>query len=289
MGDITLKVDPREGRTLLQPIVNDGVKISNSISDSNFRNTFQIRQLRTRYIFWVNQAKHVLNRIFESDGSDLDSPVKQFENMSFDFVLISNPMYSVNDLTPKKIDADLDDRLLFMDSVMDNLDIYNVKQTPKSSPTEEDEMRYSENAPIFLVHGRDGEFKERVRYFLEMATGRRVKILSEQANGGVALLNKLIKNAKESCFAVVILSPDDVGGLAGGDLSPRARQNVIFELGLFIGLMGQDRVAALTHGDIEIPSDYSGIAYTATSASWQSDLARELREAGIDASVDRTL
>ena len=44
-------------------------------------------------------------------------------------------------------------------------------------------------------------------------------------------------------------------------LRPRSRQNVIFEFGYFIGKYGRTRVRALVKGDIEIPSDYSGVLY----------------------------
>ena len=53
------------------------------------------------------------------------------------------------------------------------------------------------------------------------------------------------------------MTPDDVGGLPGDTLKARARQNVIFELGFFIGKLGPDRVCALVAGDIEKPSPTS--------------------------------
>ena len=79
-------------------------------------------------------------------------------------------------------------------------------------------------------------------------------------------------------FAIVIMTPDDVGGLAGEGQSYRARQNVIFEMGFFIGQLGLERVAALIVGpDIEKPSDYDGVVYIAYDqrGGWKLDLARE--------------
>lgn len=57
--------------------------------------------------------------------------------------------------------------------------------------------------------------------------------------------------------------PDDVGALAikPDDLKPRMRQNVVLELGYFAGKIGRNRVCALVMGEIEIPSDYSGVVY----------------------------
>lgn len=76
------------------------------------------------------------------------------------------------------------------------------------------------------------------------------------------------------------MTPDDEGGLSGTDnRRPRARQNVVFELGFFIGKLGPARVAALLKG--EKPSDFDGIAYIGLdpNSRWKTDLARELHHA----------
>ena len=95
-------------------------------------------------------------------------------------------------------------------------------------------------------------------------------------------------------FAVVLLTPDDRGGSAAADhdaLSPRARQNVIFELGYFIGKLGRDRVCALHRGGIELPSDYSGILYVPIDerGAWRLELAKELRAAGLPVDMNNAL
>jgi predicted nucleotide-binding protein len=83
-------------------------------------------------------------------------------------------------------------------------------------------------------------------------------------------------------FAVVLMTPDDVGKAEmAPDLRPRARQNVVFELGFFIGALGPERVAALVKGDIERPSDFDGVVYISLDeADWQMRLGRELQAAG---------
>ena len=73
------------------------------------------------------------------------------------------------------------------------------------------------------------------------------------------------------------------------NLLPRARQNVIFELGFFIGALGRDRVCALHKGEVEIPSDFSGVLWIRMGAedAWQLKLARELKAAGINVDLNR--
>jgi len=95
---------------------------------------------------------------------------------------------------------------------------------------------------------------------------------------------------------VVLLSPDDMAYSREQleiDVKPRARQNVIFELGFFIGKLGRDRVFTLykEEKDFEIPSDYSGVLYTPydNSGRWQFDLIKELRACGHDVDANKLL
>ena len=101
-------------------------------------------------------------------------------------------------------------------------------------------------------------------------------ILSEKANKGRPLITKFREEARGVGFAVVIIAPDDYGGRVGDEKRPRARQNVVFELGYFIAAIGPARVAALVGDDLERPSDYEGVAYISTGGNWKADLAKEL-------------
>ena len=88
---------------------------------------------------------------------------------------------------------------------------------------------------VFVIHGRDEGIKSTVARFLEKL-GLEAIVLHEQANAGRTVIEKFEDFARVG-FAVVLLTPDDRGGLQndGADFKPRARQNVIFELGYFIG------------------------------------------------------
>lgn len=84
-------------------------------------------------------------------------------------------------------------------------------------------------------------------------------------------------------FAVVILTPDDVGRAKSvRALEPRARQNVLLELGYFMGKLGRSKVCALKKGAVEIPSDFAGVVWEEMDANggWKTKLARELQAAG---------
>ena len=142
---------------------------------------------------------------------------------------------------------------------------------------------------VFIIHGRDDGTKETVARFIERL-GLKPIILHEEPNQGQTIIEKFEQHA-EVAFAIALLTPDDTGGLAEEEPShkPRARQNVIFELGYFTGKLGRRRVCALTKGHVDIPSDYYGVLYIPfdESGAWKMALVKELKTAGFE--VDANL
>ena len=144
---------------------------------------------------------------------------------------------------------------------------------------------------VFIIHGRDDGTKETVARFIEQL-GLNPIILHEQPNQGQTIIEKFERHA-EVAFAIALLTPDDIGGLAGEEqsLKPRARQNVIFELGYFTGKLDRGRVCALKGENVEIPSDYDGVLYIPFDKfdAWKMSLMRELQNAGFEIDANRIL
>jgi predicted nucleotide-binding protein len=151
---------------------------------------------------------------------------------------------------------------------------------------------------IFLVHGHDHGFRDEVSRYLQ-TLGIRSVILSQVAGGSQSLLLKFQTHAAQAKFAIVLLSPDDVGasrrqyenGERGGTqtLKYRARENVILELGFFYGFLGWENVfvvqkpAEHTWPDFERPSDLAGADFfgTESETDWRDELTKRLRQAGL--------
>lgn len=135
---------------------------------------------------------------------------------------------------------------------------------------------------VFIVHGHDDSAREMVARFLERI-GLEAIILHEQANQGRTIIEKVVAHSDVG-FAVVLLTPDDEGCSKGGVPEPRARQNVLLELGYFIGRLGRDKVCALKRGTLEIPSDFAGVVWETmdNNGGWKQALARELQAVGHD-------
>jgi predicted nucleotide-binding protein len=153
-----------------------------------------------------------------------------------------------------------------------------------TAPPGEQHPRTLDARKVFVVHGHDEATKQRVARFLEQLKLQAV-ILSEQPDQGRTIIEKFEVNARDVGFAVVLLTPDDFAGAAGEPpQSSRARQNVIFELGYFVGRLGRGRACLLRKGEVEIPSDLYGVVYTDLDAAdgWKLKLFKELKAAGLD-------
>ncbi len=148
----------------------------------------------------------------------------------------------------------------------------------QADPHEESETR-SPNR-VFVVHGQNDVLRENIVSFLS-SVGLEGIVLHDQPNMGRHLLTKFIEEAELVTFAIVLMTDDDVGSLKGASLEPRARQNVILELGYFLSHLGQQRVCALITPSLETPSDFDGIVYIRMSSDgrWKEELKRELKAA----------
>ena len=143
-----------------------------------------------------------------------------------------------------------------------------------------DAKHHSPGNNVFIVHGHDDTLKSEVARFIEKLHLKAI-ILSEQANQGRTIIEKFEAHAETVDFAVVLLTPDDVGSAKGGETKSRARQNVILELGYFIGKISRQKVCALFKSGVELPSDILGVVYVPADGDWRLPLAREMKTAGL--------
>jgi predicted nucleotide-binding protein len=143
---------------------------------------------------------------------------------------------------------------------------------------------------VFIVHGHDETLKLEAARFVD-GLGLKVVILSEQANRGRTVIEKFEAHAGSAGFAIVLLTPDDFGGAASSasESRPRARQNVILELGYFIGKLGRAHVCALYKGNLELPSDIDGFAYVKHEGHWKLELAKELKAVWPEVDMNKAL
>ena len=137
-----------------------------------------------------------------------------------------------------------------------------------------------QNNKVFVVHGHDEALKEKVARLLEKQ-GLEAIILSEQANKGKTIIEKFEENSDVGA-AICLFTGDDIGKEKSEAVEKqRARQNVVYEAGYFMGKLGRERVIMLVDNGIELPSDLQGVVYT-ESESWKTEVLQELQSIGYE-------
>jgi predicted nucleotide-binding protein len=244
-------------------------------------------ELKRWYFEWDDYNIAMLNGAFESSGWMTVTPAGDYDGAGIrivDLILTR----AAPGIPPERIGTVRDvirAKIGVLRSIGQRLDVYPVKHTQEPAADKTGDA-------IFIVHGHALLKREEVRRFLERATSRQIVVLEDEANQGRDVLGKLLDSAKQAAYAVVLLTADDEGRQAGssGEWNPRARQNVVLELGLFLGLLGRDKVAALHEPTVEIPSDFSGVVYIKLDdGGWKMKLATELKNAGIEVDLNKSI
>lgn len=177
-----------------------------------------------------------------------------------------------------------------LESVVERLErLERTKPAPREGFRTEESQEEPDN--VFVVHGRDDAARDAVCRFIEKI-GARPVVLVEQPNRGRTVIEKFEDHADVK-FAIVLMTPDDLGGLSGSpdSTSARARQNVILELGYFMGRLGRERFCILNKASVEIPSDILGVVWIDMDPAhgWRIALARELYQAGVRINLNKVL
>ena len=232
---------------------------------------------------WRRNAQIAVTNTF---GSDSDH-IKDFNEIRFSLTVFRSR-------TPESRFQNaymrgLESAASVLESMIEEIEEYWEDDSSPLVPLGASELKQSDTNEVFIVHGRDEGAKNEVARFIEKLNLVPV-ILHEQANLGRTIIEKFEQHAQVG-FAIVLLTPDDVGSLRSDEncLNPRARQNVIFELGYFIGKLGRKRVCALVKGNVETPSDYDGVIYTPLegSSGWKLKLIQELKNVGFKIDANR--
>jgi predicted nucleotide-binding protein len=148
---------------------------------------------------------------------------------------------------------------------------------------------------IFIVHGHDHRAKAELETFLK-EIGLTPIVLHRKPDEGQTLIEKFERHSDVG-YAFILLTPDETAYLTSEEAKPdadrikekRARPNVIFEFGYFIGKLGRSRVCCLHTGNVSIPSDLDGLLYKPFQVSIDEiaySIIKELKAIGYKLKVD---
>lgn len=220
---------------------------------------------------WHNKAERILIKLFGENGFE----VKDFKKRPFTLTCYvgGTPESAFIDMCKKD--------LLTTKSIFSNY-IEDLAEENDNSTN----LYSRDYTNVFIVHGHDGELRNEVALLLEKQKINGI-VLSEQVNAGRTIIEKFEDNSDMCNAAIILMTADDEGkSLSESDYKKRARQNVIFEAGYFMGMLGRDKVIIIVESGVEIPSDLQGVVYTDKS-NWRFQVLAELKSIGY--SVDANL
>ncbi len=279
-------VIPREQFKL---VLEERVKIGKEILDEKIQDQKSFDENIQKYYLWNDYNSEYLKQSFNNEYNEYKSSYDTCADWVGFRGLILRPETPQEKLGDHKMTVEK--KLENLNKLISKTDLLKsaVKSTIDSHENMTQESPKMSNE-IFIVHGHDERLKVEVARTLEKL-GLIPIILSEQANQGQTVIEKFEFHADVG-FAVILLTGDDFGKLkTDTEDKYRARQNVILEMGYFIGKLGRRNVFPLYESGVELPSDLHGILYVPIDASggWKFKLARELKAAGFDVDANEII
>jgi predicted nucleotide-binding protein len=283
---------PEQGRrpSLAQPRhevdakIRERIAAGEEIHNADIRTEPDLENARARMSKWDSYNVEYLKRCFDSEvvADEYDS-VSSWGSISF------NPDFG--ELISGFRDG-IRNKITELESILERLELIPEVSAVVGVSAPKSLVQAKPGNSVFIVHGHDEAAKNSVARFVEKL-GLKPIILHEQPNLGRTIIEKFEANASTASYAVVLLTPDDVGTSKDTphDVKKRARQNVVLELGYFTGVLGRKHVCVLYKEGVEIPSDYMGIIYTPLDSAdgWHLRLAKEMKEAGLEVDLNKAL
>lgn len=253
---LELNVTRDEAKTRLQDRIEKGLDLKKRPAPSHQ----DFETLQNDYHKWNSFNSELLKRLFTSD---------ELEKEYSWWGMAAVPMRELS-LGEEIADLhkDMDTKIHRLDSIIERLELMPLISSRFSVDAQPREpVMPTRSKKVFVVHGRDEVAKTSLEVFLR-EIGLDPIVLHRQADEGLTVIEKFEKHSDVG-YAFVLLTPDEIAYLALEEGKPdnernkefRARPNVIFEFGYFVGKLGRSRVCCLYTGDVTLPSDVSGMIY----------------------------
>lgn len=189
---------------------------------------------------------------------------------------------------------DIDEKIHRIESMIERLELIPVAASANLQTSSQELSQHlhsgERSKKVFIVHGHDDAAKANLEALLR-EIGLEPIVLHRQPDEGKTIIEKFEKHSDVS-YAFILLTPDDVAYPRAQESVPdngrskeyRARPNVIFEFGYFVGKLGRQNVCCLYTGDVVLPSDVSGMVYKRYASNVEEagmSIQRDLRAAGL--------
>lgn len=250
-----LTVSRDEAKQRLQDRIEKGMELKSK--QVNTREAFE--ELKNNYSKWDSFNSELLRRIFTTDEAA----------MEYDYWGVMAVSMYEESLGEKIADTykDIDKKIHRLDSLIERLELIPLAGQVSPVATASQPTPQPRSKKVFVVHGHDEVAKTSLEVFLH-EIGLEPIVLHRQADEGLTVIEKFEKHSDVG-YAFILLTPDEVAYVVAEAGKPeaerkievRARPNVIFEFGYFVGKLGRSRVCCLYTGNVSLPSDVSGMIY----------------------------
>lgn len=252
-----LLISRDEAKSKLQERIQKGLEIRQS--EINSQEAFDVA--KNEYSKWNSFNTELFKRVFTTEEL-----AQEYSRWVGGVVLMRE-----QSLGEKIVDLykDIDQKIHRIDSIIERLELIPLSSVTSSATTETEQQAHtiSKTKKVFVVHGHDEIAKTNLEVFLH-EIGLEPIVLHRQADEGLTIIEKFEKHSDVG-YAFILLTPDEITYIKADEVKSddkrekefRARANVIFEFGYFVGKLGRSRVCCLYTGDVSLPSDVSGMIY----------------------------
>ena len=262
-----LLVSKKEAEKKIQEQIDKGQQLHNQQIDSKEK----LDKAKADFNNWSNYNETLLSKLFSNSSIAL----------RYSFYIYGGSTNSSLNYDIERHQKDISEMVSRLQGICGQLELYDERLETSSRIFGND---------VFIVHGHDEAAKHKIARFID-DLDLTATILDEQPSRGQTIIDKFEEHADKAGFAIVLLTSDDLGAPKDNknELKPRARQNVILELGYFLCSLGRERVRVLHEEGVELPSDIYGLSYVqmAKGGGWKLELAQEMASVGISVDLNK--
>lgn len=243
----------------------------------------ELDKLNADFNTWSEFNSELLKRSFTNEDFRYEYDGSSFVGVSLYEQSLSEKISDLRD--------DFQSKIRVLESIMERLELIPLAGGGVEDKKKNQDGHAIKTKKVFIVHGRDEISKTNLEVFLR-EIGLEPIVLHRQADIGQTVIEKFEANSDVG-FAFILLTPDEIAYLTPQDSLPdderekelRARPNVMFEFGYFVGKLGRSKVCCLYTGDVVIPSDLNGLIYKKYASNIEEvaySIIKDLKATGYD-------
>jgi predicted nucleotide-binding protein len=263
----------------------DRIELGKELVNRQITNVDELDKNEKDYYKWNSYNSEYLKNSFNNEDNEYK---RRYDRVNNSFLITgggNSPSEKLKDLK-----EDIQNKIDNLEGLIDKVELIKSEvEVPVSKPVPINTSQI-DTINIFIVHGHNTAVQQSVARTIEKL-GLNPIILHEKPNEGKTIIEKFETHSNVG-FAIILLTDDDEGKAKTEiDLKKRARQNVVLELGYFIGKLSRSKVLPLYSDGVELPSDIHGLLYTPLdkAENWKFAIVRELKAAGYSVDANKLL